>query len=136
MWTMPHRTLQVVAALIFACAIGGFVLGFAGTPQKARLPGESATVGAPIEADDAEPLSGVVAPPKPPEPPPKEEVAKTEEAAADAADSAASAALADIKPPKLVPPPATATPSSSAPEDKVGDLIDGVTPPPSDAPPY
>lgn len=134
MWTMPHRTLQVVAALIFACAIGGFVLGYAGTPQKARLPGESATVGAPLEADDVQPLSGVVDAPKPPEPAPKDEATKTEEAAADAADSA-SAKLADIRPPKLVPPPATVAPAAPAADDKVGDLIDGVTPPP-EAPPY
>ena len=133
MWTMPHRTLQVVAALIFACAIGGFVLGYAGTPQKARLPGESATVGAPLEADDVQPLSGVVDAPKPPEP--AKEEPKTEEAAADAADSSASTKLADIKPQKLVPPPATAAPAAPPADDKVGDLIDGVTPPP-EAPPY
>ena len=132
MWTMPRQTLQVVAALIFACAIGGFVLGFAGTPQKARLPGESATVGAPLEADDAQPLSGVVDAPKPPEPEAKE-APKTEEAAADAADTP-SDKLADIQPAKLVPPPVTAAPATP-PDDKVGDLIDGVTPPP-EAPPY
>lgn len=130
MWTMPHRTLQIVAALIVVCAIGGFVLGYSGTPAKPRLPGESATVGAPLEATEAKPLTGVVDTPKPEEPAPKaEEEEKTEEAAAEPALP---------PPPKLVEAPAQKAPAPvppSPPEDKVGDLIDGITPQP-EAPPF
>lgn len=130
MWTMPRRTLQFVAALIVACAIGGFVLGLAGTPPKARLPGESTVVGTPIEATDAKPLSGVVEAAKPPEPEakPEEDEKKDEEEEA-----------ALPPPPKLIePPPSKAPPpppAAAPPEDAVGDLIDGISPQDA-APPF
>ena len=68
MWTMPRKTLQIVAALIFACAVGGFILGVRGAPDRARLPGEDGgSGGAPLTATEATPLiDSVEAPPQRP----------------------------------------------------------------------
>jgi hypothetical protein len=61
-WTMPHRVLQIVAALIGLAAVTSFILGILNAPQhSARLPGEklggSGGSAAVIDAPDATPLS-------------------------------------------------------------------------------
>jgi hypothetical protein len=129
MWTMPRKTLQIVAFLIAACAVGGFILGVRGAPDPARLPGEGlpTTGGTPLVATDATPLVDSVEPPKPP--PEPEEDEKTDEAKAEDA-----AKTPEVKPADAPPAP-VAAPPPAPPEDKVGDLLDGVTPPP-DAPIY
>lgn len=139
MWSMPRSVLRVVAVIIAACALGGFVLGVRGAPEKARLPGEAATTGAAIDAPDATILDNDERPPPPPE---KTEEELAAEAAAKKADEEAKAALDAAKlaesekaipTEKLVVPPAKApTPPT---DDQVGDLIDGLTPPP-EQPPY
>lgn len=36
MWTMPRSVLRVVAVILAICAVGGFVLGVRGAPERAR----------------------------------------------------------------------------------------------------
>jgi hypothetical protein len=132
MWSMPRSVLQVVAVIIGICAVSGFVLGLRGAPERARLPGESSLDGKALNATDATPLEPAFIPP-PPEPElQKVEEEKPEEAAepavAPADKQVADAAKAAAAAPRLaVPPPVQ--------EDRVGDLIDGLTPPP-EQPPY
>ena len=124
---MPRSILRVVAILIGLCAVGGLVLGVLGTPEKSHLPGETpgSTPSAPLTASELLPLDEEVVPPSPePEKPKAEEAPKPEEAPAEAA-------------PPVTPPPANpvvAKPPTA--EDRVGDLLDGVTPPPSEDPPH
>jgi len=71
MWSMPHKVLQIVAGLLGACCVGGFVLGIVNTPERGRLPGEAVGggEGSPMAATEARPLDdGELGPPKPPEP--------------------------------------------------------------------
>lgn len=124
---MPRSILRVVAVIIGLCAVTGFVLGVRGAPERGRLPGQTATdtgaVG--IDAPDAKPLIEEIPPP----PPPKEEK-KPEEVKKDEVDPNA--------PPTLAVPPAPNAPAAKPPaaEDRVGDLLDGVTPPPQEDPPH
>jgi hypothetical protein len=126
MWSMPRSVLKVVAALIVLCAVAGFVLGLQGTPEKARLPGESPAggVGTAVDAPDATPLVDETPPP----PPPEEKKKPEDEVKKEEVDPNAIAPLP-------VPPPVTAPPAK-APDDKVGDLLDGVTPQPQEDPPH
>jgi len=127
MWSMPHSVLRVVAVLIGLCAVGGFVLGLRGTPEQGHLPGETVKgAGAQaLDAQDAKPLVDSV----------PQQVAKAEDKKkpedkkpADALDAQAQA----VAPPTVtVPPPVT---KPKGPDDKVGDLLDAVTPPPDDPP--
>ena len=136
MWSMPRSVLKVVAAIIAACAVAGLVLGFQGAPEKGRLPGESAK-GDSAEALTATDVKPLVedAPPPPPAPEEKKPVEdkKTETEAVDAtapAEPPPEAAPSSTKPaPKPAAKPAGA-------DDRVGDLLDGVTPPPQDEPPH
>lgn len=123
MWTMPRRTLQIVAVLLLICAVGGFYMGFRGAPGRARLPGEdlSGGAGAPIAAPDVRPLVETAETPAMPEPEP--EKAKEEEAPAE---------VAEAPPPKAAQPAPPAAPAPKAPaadQDQVGDLLDKVAPP-------
>ena len=132
MWTMPRSVLKVVAVIIALCAVTGFVLGVRGAPEKARLPGEGppgAVSAAQIQATDAKPLG--MEPLAPPPPPVRVEIKKAPDPkpAVDPLDLAADQAPAPIKPPAPRPP---VTPTGS--EDRVGDLLDGITPPPADPP--
>lgn len=129
---MPLSTRKFVAVIVVACAVVGFVLGFRSVPPKAHLPGEGpAQSNAPavVDALEAQPLS--TEPPPPPAPAEKktEEGKKTEEP--DPLEAVADAS-------KLSPPPAAeATPAKPAgQDDKVGDLLDVITPPPQDDPPH
>ena len=127
MWSMPRSVLKVVAALIALCAVAGFVLGLQGTPEKPRLPGESPSggPGTAVDAPDATPLVDETPPP----PPPEEKKKPEEEVKKDEVDPNAAAPLP-------VPPPAAAAPAKAPPEDHLGDLLDGVTPPPQEDPPH
>ena len=127
MWSMSRGVLKVVAALIALCAIAGFVLGVQSAPEKSRLPGEApaAGSGAALDAPEATPLVDETPPPPPPEKKKEDE----EEVKKDEVDPSAAAPL-------VTPPPAANSPAAKAPEDKVGDLLDGVTPPPQDDPPH
>lgn len=127
MWTMPRSVLRVVAVILAACAVGGFILGVRGAPEQARLPGESPNGGPALQATDAQPLDDLVLTPSELEPEPPKVEEKPEEKVEEEAPI--------IAPP---PPPPAATPAPTAPpsdEDRVGDLIDGLTPPP-EQPPY
>lgn len=137
MWSMPKSVLRVVAVIIAFCAVGGFVLGVRGAPEKARLPGESAAAGAAIDAPDATILDNDERPPAPPEKTPEElaaeEAKKKADEEAKAALDAAKLADSDVTAPRIAPPPPTTTAPPA--NDQVGDLIDGLTPPP-EQPPY
>ena len=126
---MPRSVLRVVAVIIGLCAVGGFVLGLRGTPEQGHLPGEVAKgAGArALDATDAKPLVDSI----------PQEVAKVEDRKkpgdkklVDPLDAQADA----LAPPVVaVPPPAVAAKPKS-PDDKVGDLLDGITPPADDPP--
>lgn len=128
MWSMPRSVLRVVAIVLGLCAVGGFILGIRGAPDRARLPGESATGGAPLQASDARPLDDFVLTPSEVAGEPKKEEEKPEEKA--------EAAAPVEKAPVETPAPAPKAPTLPAgDDDKVGDLIDGLTPQP-EQPPY
>lgn len=136
MWSMPRSVLRVVAVIIAVLAVGGFVMGLRNAPDRGRLPGEGpdATPGVAIQAPDAEILDTDERPAPPPEKTPEElaaeEAAKKQEEEARAALDAAK--LVDAAPPPVKTAPLTPPPPV---DDKVGDLIDGLTPPP-EQPPY
>jgi len=123
---MPRSILKVVAVIIALCAVAGFVLGLQGTPDRGRLPGqvEPGADGASVDAPDAKPLIEEAPPPPPPEEKKKDEEVKKDEVDPDAI------------PTLPVAPPTTAPTKPGAPEDRVGDLLDGVTPPPQEDPPH
>jgi hypothetical protein len=127
MWSMPRSILRVVAVIITACAVTGLVLGFQGAPRKGRLPGESAKgeSAEALTATDVQPLIEDIAPP-----PPLPEEKAPEEDEPEAVDPAQ--AQTPVAPPSTAPAPA----KPPGPEDRVGDLLDGVTPPPQDEPPH
>lgn len=140
MWSMPRSVLRVVAVIIGLCAVTGFVLGVRGAPEKARLPGEGApgaAAGVQLQATDAKPLDDTAMAPPPPVVEKVEEEEKPEEKkpAADPLDLAA-----DQAPPVAVVPVTPARPAAPKPatppaaEDRVGDLLDGITP--ADEPPH
>jgi hypothetical protein len=139
-WTMPHRVLQVVASLLALIAIGSFSMGIYNAPSRGRLPGEKAAgsaggAAAPIEAVEATPLSQerIEGPPPPPELTP-EQKAKLEADKQAKADAAAEAEQAAAEAPPIILPSSKLGPPTPAPGDRVGDLLDGVTPPPEDPP--
>lgn len=123
---MPRSILRVVAVIIALCAVTGFVLGLQGTPDRGRLPGEvePGTGAASVDAPDAKPLIEETPPPPPPEKKKDEEEVKKDEVDPDAV------------PTLPVAPPVAQPAKPAAPEDKVGDLLDGVTPPPQEDPPH
>jgi hypothetical protein len=127
MWSMPRSILRVVAVIIALCAVTGFVLGFQGAPERGRLPGETApgAGGAAVDAPDAKPLIADAPPP----PPPEEKKKPEEEVKKEEVDPNATPTLP-------VPPPVATPPAKTPPEDRVGDLLDGVTPPPQEDPPH
>ncbi|MBR7617871.1 hypothetical protein JKL49_00600 [Phenylobacterium sp. 20VBR1] len=140
MWSMPRSVLRVVAVIIGLCAVGGFILGVRGAPEKARLPGEGPAGAAPgvqLQATDAKPLDDAALAPPPPVVVEKVEEKKPEakKPAADpldlAADQTPPVAVASVTPPK---PPASKTATPPAADDRVGDLLDGITP--ADDPPH
>ncbi|WP_133254222.1 hypothetical protein [Phenylobacterium deserti] len=136
---MPRPVLQLVAGLLGLLAAAAFALGVINAPHRGRLPGEkpdsAASAGAAIEAEEATPLSTerIEGPPPPPELTPEEKAkleaeakAKEEAEAARRAEQAASAPAS--------PTPTTPAQPVQPPADRVGDLLDGVTPPPADPP--
>ncbi|WP_372781136.1 hypothetical protein [Phenylobacterium sp.] len=126
---MPHRVLQVVAGLIVLVALSAFTLGVVNAPQRGRMPGErrAGDAGGPaIQAAEATPLSQerIEGPPAPVELTP-EEKAKQEadkEARTAAKLAAAGAQAAATQAPTVTPP------------DKVGEMLQSVTPPQEDPP--
>lgn len=137
MWSMPQKYLRIVAVLIAICAVLGFVLGVRGTPEKGRLPGESRpgeAVGGPeLQASEYQALP-TDAPPRPASTP-KPDLSKKVEVAPEPPDPL-DIVVESAKPVTSAPKPA---PSTSPPgEDRVGDLIDGITPQPAPAtqPPF
>ncbi|WP_421933756.1 hypothetical protein [Phenylobacterium sp.] len=143
MWSMPRSVLKVVAVLIALCAVGGFVLGVRGAPEKARLPGEGppgAAAGVQLQATEAKPLGDEI-----PAPPPPVVTAKVEEKKPEvktpqadpldlAADQVAPQTVASATPAKPAAPKPAPPKTAPAADDKVGDLLDGITPPPEDPP--
>lgn len=137
MWSMPQKYLRIVAVLIAICAVLGFVLGVRGTPEKGRLPGESRpgeAVGGPeLQASEYQALP-TDAPPRPVAAP-KPDLSKKVEEAPEPPDPLEIVAES-AKPATPAPKPVPST--SPAGEDRVGDLIDGITPQPAPAtqPPF
>lgn len=127
MWTMPRSVLRVVAVILAVCAVGAFVFGVRGAPERARLPGEGPEGGPALQATDARPLDDLVLTPSELEPEPPKVEEKPEEKAEEAP------LVVPPPPAPVAPAPAPAMPSAD--EDRVGDLIDGITPPP-EQPPY
>jgi hypothetical protein len=114
MWSMPDKILRIVAGLLAACCVGGFVLGVMGAPSRGRLPGEAAPGAgdAPMAAAEAQPLNNEeLGPPKPPEPIAQEIDEEDEKPA----------------PP---PPPKAATPLPPAVTDPIGQVLETPVPPP------
>lgn len=127
MWNMPKSVLRIVLAILIALAVIGFVMGIRSAPEPSQLPGEGDS-GQALPAQEFQPLN--TDPPPPPPPPAPEE--KVEEKPAEKTEPAAKTPAPPEKaPPVVTPPPAPTTP----PDDNVGDLIDGLTPPP-DQPPF
>ena len=125
---MPRSVLRVVAVIIGLCAVGGFVLGLRGTPEQGHLPGEVVKgAGArALDAQDAKPLADST----------PQDVAKAgdrkkpeDKKPEDPLDAQALA----LAPPTVAVPPPVAAKAKGA-DDKVGDLLDAVTPPPEDPP--
>ena len=129
MWSMPRSVLRFVAVILGLCAVGGFILGVRGAPERARLPGEAAGASAPIQASDAQPLEDLVLTPSELAPEPKKEEEKPAETAEQTPLPVEKAPEPKVAPVLKAPPPPPAE------EDRVGDLIDGLTPPP-EQPPY
>lgn len=133
-WSMPHRVLQVVAALIVFVAISAFALGIVNAPTRGRMPGEKYAGGAgatPIAATDATPLSqdrieGAFQPRELTDEE-KEKLQAEKEARQEAAEAAEAAkAAAATAPPGVVIPTQTApTAAAEAPPPP---------PPPEEAP--
>lgn len=130
MWSMPHRILRIVAGLIGLCAVGGFALGLISSNRGPSPDAdEPAGAPAPLVAADAQPLDS--------EAPPAPEPRAQAKAEADETDSNAQAKVAAAEPePQKAPPAKTppVAPAAAPPADKVGDLIDAVTPPPEEPP--
>ena len=93
-----------------------------GSPAGESAKGESAEA---LTATDVQPLIEDIAPP-----PPLPEEKAPEEDEPEAVDPAQ--AQTPVAPPSTAPAPA----KPPGPEDRVGDLLDGVTPPPQDEPPH
>jgi len=136
---MPRPVLQLVAAILTLVAVGAFAMGVINAPHRGRLPGEkpdaSASAAPAIEAEEATPLSTerIEGPPPPPELTPEEKAkleaeakAKEQAEAARKAQEEAAARAAATTPGPVAP--------AQPPQDRVGDLLDGVTPPPADPP--
>lgn len=135
MWSMPLATRKFVAFIVAACAVTGFVLGYRSVPPKAHLPGEgppAANAPAAVDALEAQPLS-TEPPPPPPEQKKAEEDKKVEEP--DPLEAVADASKLN-PPPAAEPAPAKPAKPAAGQEDKVGDLLDVITPPPQDDPPH
>ena len=141
MWSMPRSVLRVVAVIIGLCAVGGFVLGVRGAPEKARLPGEGApgaAAGVQLQATDAKPLDDAALAPPPPvvvEKAEEETKPADKQATADPLDLAAAqappVAVTTVTPAKPAPPKPVSPPPT---EDRVGDLLDVIIP--ADEPPH
>ena len=125
MWIVPRSLLKIVAALIAGCALVGLVLGFQNAPRKGRLPGESVKgeSAEALTATDAKPLVDDAPLPQPLLADKKPEVKTTE---VDPADGVVATPTAEA--------PAVAKPAAKPPEDKMGDLLDVITPPPEEPP--
>jgi hypothetical protein len=135
-WSMPPKTLKIVAALLVVLAVGAFGLGVANAPHRGRLPGEhtgaGSTAGALINATEATPLGDdrIEGAPQPRELTDEEKAKALADREAKAeAEAAAKLVAAEGGAPKITVP-------SAGGGDRVGDLLDGVTPPPSDDPPH
>ncbi len=126
---MPRSVLRVVAVIIGLCAVGGFVLGLRGTPEQGHLPGETAkgVSAQALDAQDAKPLVDSV-----PQPQAKAEDRKKpdDKKPVDPLDAQAQA----LAPPTVAVPPPAAVAKPKGADDKVGDLLDAVPPPPEDPP--
>ena len=133
-WSMPRKTLKIVAVLIGLAALGSLGLGLANAPQRGRLPGERA--GGPtatiIEATEATPLSQerIEGPPPPPVLTAEQEAALEAERLAKEQEVQAQLAAAAR--------PTTPAPTTTPAPDRLGDLLESVTPPPppADDPPH
>ncbi len=122
---MPKAVLKVVAGIIGVCAMTGFVLGVLGAPEKGHLPGEPTTEApsAPLVASELLPMTE--------EPPPSVPVAKPK------TEDAPKVEAVEPAPDVISAPVIAVTPTKpTQPEDRVGDLLDGVTPPPQEDPPH
>lgn len=128
MWSMPRSVLRIVAGIIALCAVAGFVMGVRAVPEKGRLPGEpvqGATAEA-INAAEAKPLTDESLPPPPP--PEEKKPIDDKKVEVDPNDAVRPGPTSNpVAPPAVKPSPA---------EDKVGDLLDGVTPAPPEDPPH
>lgn len=135
---MSRNTLRMVAVLIGALALGAFGMGIANAPQKGRLPGERAaatTAATVIEAAEATPLSQErIEGAPPPRELTEEEKAKLEADKLAKEEAEAAAKLAQAEALAAQAKAAAALPAPGP--DRVGDLLDSVTPPPFDDPPH
>lgn len=136
-WSMPHRVLQVVAALLGLAALGSFTLGVINAPERGRLPGEGAHGAAvqPIQATEATPLSQerIEGPPAPPELTPEEKAQQEADRKAKA-EAAKLAAAEDAAAQAPAAPAAPVAPVAPQP-DRVGDILQNA-PPPQEEPPH
>jgi len=122
-WSMPHRVLQVVAALIVLVSVSAFTLGVVNAPLRGRMPGEKATGSADaaaLVATDATPLSGDriegAAPARELTPEEKEKLEADKEAKEEADEEAkAAAATAPPGAPGAAPSVPVAIPTEAPP---------------------
>jgi hypothetical protein len=138
-WSMPRPVLQIVAAILVLVAIGAFLSGVMTAAPRGRLPGEqpAAILIGPTGANvaDAVPLADdrIEGAPEPVELTP-EEIAKLEAEKKAREEAAAAQAVADAAAQAAAAPKVAPTPIAPAP-DKLGDMLENVTPP-SDEPPF
>ena len=136
-WSMPHRVLQVIAALLVLTALSAFALGIVNAPQRGRMPGEKAegsAGAAPLAATDATPLTqerieGLA--PRELTPEEKERAQAEKEAKEEAAEAAKAAAA--TSPPGVTPAPAPGA-SQAPPGAKPSDAPPPIAPSPDEAP--
>jgi hypothetical protein len=114
-WSMPHRTLQVIAVLLGLVAVSAFAAGVVNAPSRGRMPGERvagqagasalvATDATPLGADRIEGATEA----RELTPEEKEKLEADKEAKEEAAEAAQAAAA-------TAPPGVTANAAPSAP---------------------
>ena len=117
---MPRSVLRLVASAVACCAALGFVLGLGSAAPRPRLPGEAA---APAAGE-----TGPIAEARPVLPEDLEKPRPEEETPIQTAEAA--------KPkPEVEPQPLLMQPQDVAPpQDKVGEILDTVSPPAEEPP--
>lgn len=136
-WTMPRPVLQAVAGVLVLGAMGAFAMGIINAPEHggrlpgARAPGQPAGPATEINAADATPITQERIEGPPPAAP--KAANTTDDQEADSGDEATNTLpVPPIKSAEAAKP-AAAT-NATAPQDRVGDLLQPAAPTPEEPP--